>query len=664
MKKKVFLIMAICMAATSLLAACKKPSETQASNDNFVTDGSYGAWEFDPTLSTEYAPEDTDVVLAENGTTEYCIVVPAQTPWQVTQARQELNLFFEQSTGVQMPVVADTNLTFDSSKKYVSIGNTTVYQGSGMNLTYEEYEEDGFAIRTFGSTVIIAGAENNSMLYGIYDFLRYNLGVRTWSNDEFTIPKHDKVYLKDFNYKSVPDFDSRTLGIWYNRYPEILQYRLGLNHNNGKNLLSWCHTSFQLLNPAVYQAAHPDWYYPNYAGQEEMKKPQQLCFTNTEMKAELINVLKARVEKTSLKYASMLITQEDNTGFCDCTNCKAEIDAYGYSGLLMRFINEIADTMNPWVEETFQGEKEIKWVVFAYGKTADPPTVKNKDGSYSPVDASVVAHKNVGVMVAPLGSDWSHSLVDSEHNEQSSVIFEGWQVIEPTFYIYTYNVVFDNQFIFMDSWSYVKQSYQLFKQIGADFIFDQSASHCNLPFFELTTYVRSRILWDLNTDVEKEIDAFIHAYYKAAAPKVKEYFDLLRTRYRMIEMEMAEKGEKFWLPSYVRYDSKLLSEEYWPKEWLLNGIRIYDEALQLCSQIEDAEERAKAERRVKAERLSPIYLLMQLHRTTLSNVEIAHYIEVFKEGCELNGIGYYTEHGINQGDTIKKLLDEWSTHIN
>ena len=656
--------MAICMAATSLLAACKKPSETQASNDNFVTDGSYGAWEFDPTLSTEYAPEDTDVVLAENGTTEYCIVVPAQTPWQVTQARQELNLFFEQSTGVQMPVVADTNLTFDSSKKYVSIGNTTVYQGSGMNLTYEEYEEDGFAIRTFGSTVIIAGAENNSMLYGIYDFLRYNLGVRTWSNDEFTIPKHDKVYLKDFNYKSVPDFDSRTLGIWYNRYPEILEYRLGLNHNNGKNLLSWCHTSFQLLNPAVYQAEHPDWYYPNYAGQEEMKKPQQLCFTNTEMKAELINVLKARVEKTSLKYASMLITQEDNTGFCDCTNCKAEIDAYGYSGLLMRFINEIADTMNPWVEETFQGEKEIKWVVFAYGKTADPPTVKNKDGSYSPVDASVVAHKNVGVMVAPLGSDWSHSLVDSEHNEQSSVIFEGWQVIEPTFYIYTYNVVFDNQFIFMDSWSYVKQSYQLFKQIGADFIFDQSASHCNLPFFELTTYVRSRILWDLNTDVEKEIDAFIHAYYKAAAPKVKEYFDLLRTRYKIIEMQMAEKGEKFWLPSYVRYDSKLLSEEYWPKEWLLNGIRIYDEALQLCSQIEDAEERAKAERRVKAERLSPIYLLMQLHRTTLSNVEIAHYIEVFKEGCELNGIGYYTEHGINQGDTIKKLLDEWSTHIN
>ena len=170
-------------------------------------------------------------------------------------------------------------------------------------------------------------------------------------------------------------------------------------------------------------------------------------------------------------------------------------------------------------------------------------------------------------------------------------------------------------------------------------------------------------MWDLNTDVEKEIDAVMNAYYKTAAPKVKEYFDLLRTRYRMIEMDMAENGEKFWLPSYVRYDSKLLSEEYWPKEWLLNGIRIYDEALELCEQIEDAEERAKAVRRVKAERLSPIYLLMHLHRTTLSNTEVAYYIETFKEGCELNGIEYYTEHGKAQGDTVQKLLDQWGAQI-
>lgn len=662
MKKKIFQVIAISAAATLVFSSCGQSGN--AGNNNKVTDGDYGTWTFDPTLSTEYEPNDTDVVLAENGRTDYVVVVPQSSTWQVNQAKEELNLFFEQSTGVRLPVQTDEGLTFDSSKKYISIGDTTVYQGSGMRCTYEEYEEDGFAIKTIGSTVIIASAEANGMLYGVYDFLRYNLGVRIWSNDEFTVPKHDKVYVKAFDYKSVPDFDSRALGLSYEMYPYILEYRLGLSRNNGKNLMSWCHTSFQLLDPNKYQEEHADWYYPNYTGQAEKKKPQQLCYSNEGMKEELIKVLKEKVEASSLKYGSMLITQEDNSGFCNCDNCQAEINKYGYGGFLMRFINEIADVMNPWVEETFNGEKEVKWVIFAYGLTKTPPVVKNSNGTYLPVDESVVAHKNVGVMLAPLSADWAHSLVDGEHNAEWKSCFEGWQVIKPTFYAYTYNVVFDDQFIFMDSWSYVKQSYQLFEQIGVNFIFDQGASHCNLPFFELTSYVRSRILWDTNTDVEKEIDAFMNAYYKTAAPKVKEYFDLLRTRYKIIDMKMAENGEKFWLPSYVRYDSDLRSAEYWPKEWLLNGIRIYDEALELCSQIEDSEERAKAERRVKAERLSPVYLLMQIHRTSLSKAEITHYIDIFRDGCDVNSIEYYTEHGVEEHTTVKKLLDEWSVYLN
>jgi hypothetical protein len=499
-------------------------------------------------------------------------------------------------------------------------------------------------------------------MYGIYDFLYYNLGVKMWANEEITVPKHEKVYLKDFDYKSVPDISNRSLGIWYQKYPEILEYRLKLNHNNGKNWIAWCHTSFELLPPDTYQKEHPDWYYPYDASAE--KRPQQLCYTNKEMKAELINVLKARVEANPVKYGLLQIGQQDNSAFCDCESCTAEIEKYGYGGLFMRFMNEVADIMNPWVEETYSGERTVKWVMFAYGKTVPAPVTKNEDGSYTPVDQSVVAHENVGVMIAPLGSDWSHSLVDGEHNEKTKASIEGWLAIKPEFYIYTYNVVFDNQMIFMDHWSYVKESYQIFEQIGAEYIFDQSASHCSLPFFELSNYVRSELLWDLNTDVEGAIDDFMAAYYKAAAPKVKEYFDLVRTRYKIIEENRKAEDKDFWLPSYVRNDSALLSEEYWPKEWLLNGIRIYDEALALCEEIQDPTEREMAIKRVKAERLSPIYLLMQLYRSTLNSVDIKYYMAEFKEGCDLNAITYYTEHGRAQGDTVQKLLDGWSTAIN
>ena len=655
--RKFIRILAVATAAFSLLcsSACAKKDPTEETNKG-------KQWTFDPTLSEEYKPTDTDIVLAENGKTDYVIVVPEENPWAINQARTELQTFFSEATGANLPVKADTGLTFDTDKKYISLGNTTVYQGSDMNLTIEEYDEDGFHIKRFGNTVIIAGAENNGTMYGIYDFLYYNLGVKMWANEEITVPKHEKVYLKDFDYKSVPDISNRTLGIWYNCYPEILEYRLKLNHNNGKNWIAWCHTSFELLPPDTYQKEHPDWYYPYYENAE--KKPQQLCYTNKEMKAKLIEILKAKVEANPVKYGLLQIGQEDNSSFCDCDNCMVEIEKYGYGGLFMRFMNEIADIMNPWVEETYGGERTIKWIMFAYGKTVPAPATRNDDGSYTPIDQSVIAHENVGVMIAPLGSDWSHSLVDGEHNEETKASIEGWLAIQPEFYIYTYNVVFDNLMIFMDHWSYVKESYQIFEQIGAEFIFDQGANHRSMPFFELSNYVRSKLLWDLHTDVEGAIDDFMTAYYKAAAPKVKEYFDLVRTRYKLIEAEMNANGEKFWLPSYVRYDSALLSEEYWPKEWLLNGIKIYDEALSLCEQIADPTEREMAIKRVKAERLSPIYLLMQLYRSTLNNADIRYYMAEFKEGCEVNSIDYYTEHGKAQGDTVQKLLDGWSTAIN
>ena len=654
-KRKFMQILAVAASAFTLFScsACDlfKKEETSKGKQ----------WEFDATLSEEYVPADTDIVLAENGKTDYVIVVPESNPWAVNYARTELQSFFTQSTGATLPVTADTGLSFNADKKYISLGDTTVYQGSNMNLTVEEYDEDGYHIKRFGNTIIIAGAETNGTMYGIYDFLYYNLGVKMWANEEITVPEHQKVYVKDFDLKSVPDISNRALGIWYQRYPEALEYRLKLNHNNGKNWIAWCHTSFELLPPSTYQKAHPDWYFPYYANAE--KTPQQLCFTNAEMKEELIKVLKAKVEASSVKYGLLQIGQEDNTAFCDCDSCMVEIEKYGYGGLFMRFMNEVADIMNPWVEETYQGERTIKWIMFAYGKTVPAPVTQSADGTYTPVDDSVIAHENVGVMIAPLGSDWSHSLVDGEHNEKTKASIEGWLAIKPEFYVYTYNVVFDNHMIFMDHWSWVKESYQIFEQINAQFIFDQSASHCAMPFFELSNYVRSQLLWDLNTDVEGAIDDFMAAYYKAAAPKVKEYFDLARTRYKIIEQEMNARGEKFWLPSYVRYDSALLSTEYWPKEWLLNGIKIYDEALALCEQIEDPTDRENAIKRVKAERLSPIYLLMQLHRSTLNNADIKYYMAEFKEGCDVNSINYYTEHGKAQGDTVQKLLDSWSTSI-
>ncbi len=603
----------------------------------------------------KYVPGETDIVLADNGESDYVIVVPERTSTDITQARDELKHFFEQSTGVSLNTVKDTGLTFDETKKYISLGSTTVLESSGLEFDYQTYGEDGYSIKRKGNTLLIGGADDDGTVYGVYGFLEYNLGVKIYGEKDMIVPVHEKVYLKDFDYTSIPDIKDRTMGISSaSRYSVITEYRLGLSQDHGTNWVTWCHTHFELLPPSTYKKDHADWYSPDGT---------QLCLTNDEMIEELIKVIQKRIEeRDDLVHGLFMLGHEDVSSFCNCDRCEETKELYGgeNSAVMMLFINKVADIMNPWVEERYNGQKTFKWITFAYGRTVPPPVQQNEDGSYSPAHSSLVAHENVGVMIAPLGSDWAHSRLDVLHNAKIKLAIEGWSALNPEIYTYTYNVVFDNQFLFMDDWSYLKETFQIFEQMNTLYVFNDGTSHLGMPFFELRTYVSAKLMWDLSADVEALIDEFIGFYYKAAAPKVKEYFDLVRTRYRLIERELNAEGKTFGMYSYVRNDPDLESEKWWPKNWLLNAIRIYDEALALAEGMEAGEERETTIKRIKAERLSPLYLLLQLHRTSMTDAELKGYINQFKEDCELNSIRYYDQHSDTNGRTVQALLNAWS----
>jgi hypothetical protein len=166
------------------------------------------------------------------------------------------------------------------------------------------------------------------------------------------------------------------------------------------------------------------------------------------------------------------------------------------------------------------------------------------------------------------------------------------------------------------------------------------------------------MMWDTDADVEYYANDFIDNYYKAGAPHVKKYFNLLRTRYKLIERTLNEQGESFRLLSFVRTAPEMLSEEFWPKDWLLSAIQIFDEALVECEKIENEDEREKAIKRIKAERLSPIYILMELYKYDLTNADVQYYIDEFREGTELNGITT-----VGQIGTVFATLADWMSAL-
>ena len=642
MKKSVWTtIVALGLATTCFLSACNK-GKTEEKQYKTVTN----------TTDLDYKPTDTDCVLTQNGKSDYKIVINDEDNIRgdLQYASSELQSFIKQSTGAILPIVQDTGLTFNESSKYIVLGENDVSKASGMSLDYEEYGEDGSYIKTIGNSVFINSVLYPGAIYGMYEFLWYNFGIRIYGYNEVKMPNHtqDTIYLKDFDYKNIPDFAERVIDV-DKRYDATTAYRLGYNLGTGENWYRWCHTHFSVMPKNKYFAEHRDYY--SHDG-------TQLCLTNEEMIAEFIKNMQSIIETSPARRETpgyFELGHEDSNTFCECERCvKVASENGGRSGVMMLFINKIADTMNPWMEENYPGVS-IKWVTFAYGPTVEAPARKLDDGAYEPWNDDVKPHKNVGVMLAPLSCDWAHDLTDPVYNERWATALAGWKSLNPEIFVYSYSVIFDNLFFFMDNWDTCKTQYQMWKEINAVFFFEEGGNR-NMPFYELKNYVRSKMMWDVNADVEYYINDFIDNYYKAAAPYVKQYFLRLRTNYQLIERSLAEKGENFRLRSFVSNAPEMISKEYWSMDWLLSGIALYDEALKACESMPDGEEKDNAIKRVKAERASPIYILMAIYGPELSAGDIRYYIDEFREACEINDI---TSCGQVVG-SVQKVLDGWS----
>ena len=151
--KKIFcvLLCAVC-AASCLLAGCEKQD--------------------DPIPQPQPAEiADTDILLAENGATGYQIVIPENADACEEYAAQELELLFEEATGADIAVVRDTGMTFDESEKVISLGETSIKQGSGLDVAAAGLNADGAhnhiqdtCIPTFLHLVLYAFSDVASLL--------------------------------------------------------------------------------------------------------------------------------------------------------------------------------------------------------------------------------------------------------------------------------------------------------------------------------------------------------------------------------------------------------------------------------------------------------------------------------------------------------------------
>ena len=149
-----------------------------------------------------------DLVL--NGQSDYSVLVCADADENELYAASELVYFFREATGITLSVLRD-NGNFNENSKCISIGRTPLFETQDEEVDFSALEWDGFTIFRKGSNLFIVGGEGRGDIYGVYEFLKLNLGIKVYAEDEMLIPVTENMKLLDINLTDKPDICIRQI---------------------------------------------------------------------------------------------------------------------------------------------------------------------------------------------------------------------------------------------------------------------------------------------------------------------------------------------------------------------------------------------------------------------------------------------------------------------
>ncbi len=620
-KQKIWSILLTGVLSFSLIfSACKSNDEKENGSENGVT------------ISKKDAVDDgnvvevvkTNKVFATKTNSAYTVVVPEEDYNYNGSARnynllaaQEFVYFMKQALGYTFSIVSDDGLTFDANSKYVSLGETTLFEQTDITIDEKELGSSGYVIRTVGDSIFICGALEAGSLFGVYEFLNHAVGYEYFADEEIYVDKVNSVNLLDFNVKVVPSFDYRYLSSSIYKNDSVN----GFNRYRGLNpmLPAGMHNSMTLISRAEYEAKHPEFFGVDVNG----NKIAQLNLTAGEaLVDEVVKKLTKILEDTYTPeaYAEeqkyLFFGQEDNGQWDRSPESLALYEKYGTdSASLVLFINQVADKIQAWVDENQPG-REVIVATFAYGQTLKPPVQYNSDGTMKrdangdpiPADDSVKLRDNAIIRFASLSETNYFESLEDESNKIIRDYLAGWNALSKTA-TYVYSVYFVNHYVNVNNFDSIQPSYRYQKEVGVEYIYDQYLSNGEMTpcFNHYRAYLQANLMWNVYADVEELTDRFFAQYYRDAADIMKQYLTEIKLVYEENYEELGYHGEL----NETFYENKLL----WKLGTLLKWQSYMQQAFETIKKYEttDPELYGKLVDRITYESLSVRYLIIRLY---------------------------------------------------
>ena len=234
------------------------------------------------------------------------VVIPksARRDARVVQyAAEELTNFLSRAFGAPVPI----RNGIGNGKCSIVLGSNEWSVEAGIDTA--KLPRDGFALKTRGNVLYIAGADDNprkldggnfhfqrATLFGVYEFLERYVGCRFYFPGELgeIVPKKSKVTVPELDEVCAPAWTERSIsdnhGSWFDPSVNVTaeymkeRYRLRLE----TRLLPCCHGQYKSKIPQRFGKTHPEYFYMDPKGERIIKDTEEkpysqsghLCYTS------------------------------------------------------------------------------------------------------------------------------------------------------------------------------------------------------------------------------------------------------------------------------------------------------------------------------------------------------------------------------------------------
>lgn len=491
-------------------------------------------------LSASRAPALT---LIENGKSGARIMVVTNAPAEVKNAADELSRVLELMSGAKLSVeqLPDTK-SFRRDVPGIVLGSLA--EAAGVKTEEVSRARDGFRYKVAGHQLLIVGESPSGVYTGAIRWLE-SLGCGWYVPGDVgeVIPRKTTVAVDDatdaaglsdsihrrfwYGGQSQPSPESPT-GVW-------------LQRNNGGGIMrgGWGHAYGGLI-PKEVKDQHPEYGSLN-RGQRTFK---QLCTSNPGVVRTAAETL-----KNAMKGSSSLIFgagPNDGGNLCECDEC-AKLGTPGYfepssgkpacSDRIFQFASDVAAITSKTFPDCDLG-------VYVYSEYSRIPLkIKKLDD-------------NVFPMIAPIRRCRIHG-PGNPNCEMALLLQEeirGWGKLTRKLGFYPYNYNLADTLLPFTKFDYYRR---LVKEVNEAKIEQLAWDFETIDSWSMmapSLYLSVRVSWNVDIDVDAELDRFYIGFYGAAADPMKRYWSRIDEAYATIPSHSGSSYgmHKYWTPELLK----------------------------------------------------------------------------------------------------------------